>query len=521
MDPEKLWHSLVRDPAKREIVDAVILFVDVMNSATISDILSLKEYDQFLTEFQMIAGRTIAENVRDYSAPADRLRDCSIRGDEACLILYSGDRQEDIRVALVTATRMKAAFLASTANRQRLESGRSFFDLGIGIHTGRVTLGMRQLGLQCDTRSVPEVKPEGYTINLAKRVEAFSREGSFSHIMVSGEAKSLAEQAGLQIAFEPKGRVVHRGILQPTLVYEMKSPIHIEERWPARIIQGKDELQAFKQASEIDPTSLWLIMALAHYHYDQEEYASAREYYNQAINLEPSYPVSRMYLGRTLYRIANLASDPSDRKTWLEESVKELEQALRSSEFRSVATHDFLAVAYRRLGEYDKALNHHRLALGISPTSVWARNAYAYTLAESKLAGEERSLDVAANLIRILESDKRAMPEYDYIIYHTHGFIKSAMGGKRNLASAVEMYDKALKGCTRITSERKRVEKESEILYHKAVALHGCSESDSMYGQQAREAFMTLFKTAQKQKDWEPYWMADARQRSAMLALGS
>ena len=88
----------------------------------------------------------------------------------------------------------------------------------------------------------------------------------FSHITVSGDAKTLIEDAGLQMAFHDMGQVVCKGILHRSPVYEVKSPIHLEESWPARIIQNDNELKAFLDAVKVNRTSLWLIMALAHYY---------------------------------------------------------------------------------------------------------------------------------------------------------------------------------------------------------------------------------------------------------------
>ena len=104
--------------------------------------------------------------------------DCSVRGDELCLIMSGGDEKTDIRVALTVAARLEAAFLTCPINRERLAHGRNFFDIGIGIHSGHVTLGLRENLLTVSgEQPKPTLKPEGYTINLAKRVESLSREG--------------------------------------------------------------------------------------------------------------------------------------------------------------------------------------------------------------------------------------------------------------------------------------------------------------------------------------------------------
>ncbi len=59
-------------------------------------------------------------------------------------------------------------------NQERIEQGLLPADLAIGIHFGQVY--------------VKNMKAEGYTINLAKRIESASREGKFTHILLSESA---------------------------------------------------------------------------------------------------------------------------------------------------------------------------------------------------------------------------------------------------------------------------------------------------------------------------------------------
>jgi class 3 adenylate cyclase len=182
MTPMKMTEELRRNPKRRIITDAVILFADVMDSSTISDILNPIQYHNFISQFQTVAAQTVKESIRHN----EHFVDCTIRGDELCLILCGGVLRNDIRIALTLAARMKAAFLSASKNRDRLNNGRNFFDIGIGIHTGRITLGVRRDPFSQGRSSRGDIKPEGYAINLAKRVESVSRDGLFSHITVSG-----------------------------------------------------------------------------------------------------------------------------------------------------------------------------------------------------------------------------------------------------------------------------------------------------------------------------------------------
>ena len=44
MKPRELLAKVLTDPARREVADAIVLFADVMDSATISDIFDLLDY---------------------------------------------------------------------------------------------------------------------------------------------------------------------------------------------------------------------------------------------------------------------------------------------------------------------------------------------------------------------------------------------------------------------------------------------------------------------------------------------
>lgn len=507
--------SLRQNPTKRKVVDAVVLFADVMDSATISDILDPIQYDGFISEFQAVGAGTIRGTPE--LLDGDRLVDCAIRGDEVCLIICGTDQKTDIRIALTVAGRIKAAFLATGTNRKRLQNRRNFFDIGIGIHVGRVTVGLRHDPLSNRPRA-ETIRPEGYTINLAKRVESFSRDGLFSHITMSGDAKALVEEAGLQMAFHDMGEVVYKGILHRSPVYEVKSPMHLEESWSARIIQTEDELQAFLLALEVNRTSLWLIMAVAHYYFDKEQYDKARDYYEAAIRIQPDYSVPRMYLGRTFYRSANLATD-ENRVVLLRQAVDQLEQATKSGASRSVTAYDFLAVAYRRLGEYDKAIDRHRQALLLSPESKWARNGFAYTIAESRLAGRDTNLDQAAKLVSSLLRDGKFTDQYGYLTYHTAGLVECAKAGLDGLSKAVRYFDLALKSCDTIRPTKKKWEKTAEIEFHKAVALHELCRKATRPAEAALRSAQRQFHKAMGALQYlgsdryEPYWGTEAKRR--------
>ena len=125
----------------REIRLATILFADVRNSAQISNVLTLREHDQFISQFQGVMRQVLDEEIERGYAPDERESvDCGCRGDEAFLIVSRAkdleDAERDIEVALRVAFRMKREWLMTDFNQRRLIEGKMIEDIGLGIHVG-------------------------------------------------------------------------------------------------------------------------------------------------------------------------------------------------------------------------------------------------------------------------------------------------------------------------------------------------------------------------------------------------
>ena len=192
---------------------AVILFSDIIHSSVFSDTLGLIDYDMFLEEFQKtmfdVQKRVFKLNQVDQSKI-----EFDIRGDEACAILYTDDTRNNLHTALMMASYMKSLWFQSSFNMKRVSEAKIASDIAIGIHTGKVIVRSRV------SKNMPP-KPEGYAINLAKRIEGLSREGTHTKMMISNDVRILMKQFNIDIEITRRITKQFQGILYPIHVYEI------------------------------------------------------------------------------------------------------------------------------------------------------------------------------------------------------------------------------------------------------------------------------------------------------------
>ncbi len=206
---------------------ATILFADLMNSTELAKNLTLLEYDDMLANFQNIMFEVVSHHL-DYfgyeGAGADS--EWSISGDELRVFLYSDNMDYDIRNALLIATKIKLAWLASDFNQKVLHEGRMVSRIGVGINCGKVIKDVRPWRVKIG-QAQPNI--EGYAINFTKRIEAASREGNSYQIMVGATLyKRCQQNRRINVAFSRPRSLVFKGLGQRIPVYEVSSFVNFE-----------------------------------------------------------------------------------------------------------------------------------------------------------------------------------------------------------------------------------------------------------------------------------------------------
>jgi class 3 adenylate cyclase len=211
----------------KESITATILFADLVNSTEMSKNLTLQEYDDMIMDFQSTLYEIVADHLTKYGYEGNGMdSDWSIAGDEMRIFLYSGAVLYDVRNALLMALKMKLGWLASAFNERILKEGRIVSRMGVGINCGKVIRDVRQWRVKMG-EDMPNI--EGYAINVAKRIESTSREGSAYQIMVGDSVyRRCQESKSLNVAFSRPRNLVFKGLGQKMPVYEVASFINFE-----------------------------------------------------------------------------------------------------------------------------------------------------------------------------------------------------------------------------------------------------------------------------------------------------
>jgi class 3 adenylate cyclase len=261
----------------------VILFADIVGCSEVSNHMTLGQYNEFLQEFHRVFDLVTKEHKESfYSENEYPYFKPSVRGDEGCLMIFLPHKDEaaiaeDLDTAILIALDLKRRWLLCDENRRRIEvSGLLPIELAIGIHLGRAYInGDKDNGFS----------PEGYAINLTKRIEGESRKGHYTHIFVSEAAhveldKLTDEQS---YTFAPAEPIEPKGISHDIQIFEVKHHF-LPTDWNEVSAPGKhtralsfepedDEVAVARKGYQENPTNLWLaeeyIMLLVQREYEK------------------------------------------------------------------------------------------------------------------------------------------------------------------------------------------------------------------------------------------------------------
>lgn len=277
------------------------MFIDIQGCSEISNRLDLEEYNDFLEEFRQCVEDVYQEILKKYEteilkSKAEKFILHNTQGDEASFIgltelcfkdAQDKDAQEKASVFessffLDIAVSLKLKWLMSKTNLARIKIKKMPTDLAIGINYGPVIVNQ-------PTPRQNELRPEGYTINLGKRIEGESREGLYSQIFVSQGVKNNWEVRGydeLEIVFDAPRMKMFKGISQPQPIYEVKF-ITVPTSWynDLKYVLGiassdktsKTLIDTLEQVSDLNPGNLWFTINLARQHLLQLEPNNAKK----------------------------------------------------------------------------------------------------------------------------------------------------------------------------------------------------------------------------------------------------
>lgn len=209
--PKASHDSQVSDPL------AVIAFVDIVGSCEISNHATLSEYRCLLEELE-----SVSEQAKHHAFPTVGARQNPFyvkrRGDEVFCLASSGRAMEDIKRVVSFVTILEIQWATSRCNTLRLQNGATPYELGCGIHLGPVSLAE----IPRKEADPPVSSAEGFSINMAKRVEGLSRRGSSSKVFVTDSVLSTVREGRWRpLVFSDLQRLDMKGFINPPQVAEL------------------------------------------------------------------------------------------------------------------------------------------------------------------------------------------------------------------------------------------------------------------------------------------------------------
>jgi class 3 adenylate cyclase len=363
---------------KPHIVDATILFIDMMNSVALSNSMSLLEYNDLINDYQNTLHSVVNRIRKDYP-----VGEYYLGGDQLAVFFYDpqdvGLREKTMQLrerhpgspkaleieqrldraksrslygALRCGVQVKNTWIANPRNIARVEAQQPVLDIGVGINVGNVILQERGEG---------PARIEGYAINFAKRVEGYSRYGSYCKIMLSKTAfetfrntivgHTMLKQRAFFEPYVPQAGML-KGLAVGTMVHELK----FFHRLSGFSIQ-LDQVPHFTHIFMADPTNIWAYTNLINYHlYQQEDRATASGLAHRALYANP-------HNEKIYYDLAEISFGQQE---W---------DAAREYCHRALRLNDQLDIAYDMLAEIEElssgdpqvVLDYRAKALALSP----------------------------------------------------------------------------------------------------------------------------------------------------------
>ena len=244
-------------PGESGPMDVGVLFVDLVDSSVFASVLGLREYADYLGSFHEVClsqCRHFFETYLEGRYQEGRHFRARMLGDELLVFLHTGKAHNDVYLLTCLAAVLKAAWLVSPANLERLKRKTPVGEISAGIHHGQVWAVADERGYEF----------AGFAINLAKRVESHSRTGRYYRVF-------LSDQAFKQIHFRQRNLIFTRGerfdakgifgqIICHELAHSFLNPVPRVSRDVSELVHGRvlDVIQpAFQDLWIHDMFQVW------------------------------------------------------------------------------------------------------------------------------------------------------------------------------------------------------------------------------------------------------------------------
>jgi class 3 adenylate cyclase len=247
----------------------VILFADIVGCSEISNDEPLEKYNRILRQFRLLFEEINNKYKKEFYACSDNIDfQAQVRGNEGHLIIFRKSPEEenpylwadDIDTAITIALDLKRRWLLSESNKEKINSGKRTSDIAVGIHFGQAWI---------NKTGNNKYQPEGYAINLTKRIESHSREGAFTHIYLSEAAydKLYPLTDKTPYTFDLPHLIKPKGIPTGINVFEVKHHF-VPADWADETTEttkwktyepSADDIEKIEKAHLDNPSNLWLL----------------------------------------------------------------------------------------------------------------------------------------------------------------------------------------------------------------------------------------------------------------------
>jgi class 3 adenylate cyclase len=247
----------------------VILFADIVGCSEISNYEPLEKYNRILRQFRSLFEEITNKYKKEFYASSENIDfQSQVRGNEGHLMIFRKDPEElnqdlwadDIDTAITIALDLKRRWLLSESNKEKINSGKHTSDIAVGINFGQAWIN--KIGNN-------KYQPEGYAINLTKRIESHSREGAFTHICLSEAAYEelypLTDKT--PYTFDLPHLIKPKGIPTGINVFEVKHHF-LPTDWADETTKASkwktfepstDDIEKIEKAHLANPSNLWLL----------------------------------------------------------------------------------------------------------------------------------------------------------------------------------------------------------------------------------------------------------------------
>jgi class 3 adenylate cyclase len=275
----------------------------------------LEKYNRMLRQFRSLFEEITNKYKKEFYASSNNIDlQSQVRGNEGHLIIFRKSPEEenpdswadDIDTAITIALDLKRRWLLSESNKERINSGKQTSDIAVGIHFGQAWI---------NKTGNNKYQPEGYAINLTKRIESHSREGAFTHIYLSETAYDklylLAEET--PYTFDLPRLIKPKGISPGINIFEVKhhflpadwaDEITVTAKWRT-YEPSTDDIEKIEKAHLANPSNLWLLeecimMQIQHGYKEllkqgkKEELRNLGEAYSESVSMARKLATSSM-----------------------------------------------------------------------------------------------------------------------------------------------------------------------------------------------------------------------------------